>query len=366
MRTLTDLEGAFDLLERHADTYANATDEHMTPVALVALPARPPRRRATSALLGAVAAVAAFTAGVAVLTSNSGSHSPGVGSGGGTPSEGPAPRTFDITLDRSVDMTLLETSASADGTELRFFSRTTEADIDVVADGPATQLTPGLETVEVNGHSAYYSNGAKPAFVQPPDNPATGAVPSPTPPDTRYAPIVVWKYSSSAWLQIVIQGTRPTRDDLLRVARAVRVGPQESLRSAVRVDPTPTGFRLAAIDSLYHEPGDNPPYDRAGNGWFTLLHYARAGGDPVVVEATSVDITANWHGGQSLTVGGRPAYWHSSRHQLDVDAGNGRFVDIRGGDSDSLTDLLSVARATEVTSHPETPSAWFDAKTDLP
>jgi hypothetical protein len=382
MRTLADLDGAFALLEQVADRHRTEADPsapggHRGEVHELIRPIHRQHggrsRLFTSVAVAAVAATVAI--GVVVATSRTG-DSPSTGTGRPDVTPASAPRSYPFTVDPALGLSVVAIRARAENTEVVLVDRASQVWVDTYPADPARQPVAGLQPVEINGHNGYYSDGAQDPFLGAPSAApptAPGADPSrsatPTPPLTRFARTIVWEYTADRWAQVSFQGSTPTKGQLERVARAVRFDGTHPMRSAARISNPPAGLTLVALDITYHEPGDEAPFDAAGADWYTLAQYASdAGDDEVTVEATSSDIMSR-PGGESLRVNGRPASWHPSAKgldgEVDVDAGGGRYFDVRGNGY-SKDRLLAIAATVTVTDHPDDPSQWFVAGAALP
>ena len=363
-RTRADLEAAFALLARAAEEHTgdDAPDapNDTTVVHLQSAP-RTARHRPGWAVVAGAAAVAAAIVATVLLARGDGS---GDGQAAGPPAQ-PAPRTLPLTVDRSLHLTLATASVQADSASVDLVDRHLDAQV-TVAPAHAHQLEPGLTPVIVGRAHGWYTDGTKPVFVQPPDGVGTPAPPTPTPPETRYAPAVVWEYAPDAYAFVIFQGGRPSQAQLLRVARGVHVGGTHVLRSAVALRPGTDGLRLISLGGVYLRSSDPVPSDGQFGPWSTLAQFARPDGSGFTrVEATGVDLTADWRNGEALTVGGRRAYWHPQAHQLDVDWGQGRYLDVARNGA-TKAELITLARAVTLTPYPTEPGKWFDARTALP
>jgi hypothetical protein len=388
MRTVIDLEGAFTLLEGEADDYLLGNAHDPEPTAAIDLPARqsasrrPRRGRAASVASALVAAAAVAALAVAMGPSGSSGHGGDAAGGGPTAvNDGYANRLITVTVDPSLGLTVLEIATSDGETGLELFSAQQHFSVTLVASG--ADVTPGLEPVDVNGETGYYDDGSRPQFVEPARDSSTPAPPTPTPPSSRWVPSVVWPYGRGAWAFVVGEGVGGDKTELIKVARGIRFGAATSIRSAVALDAAPAGTHLAHIDAMYHEPGDNPPYDLTGARWYTSVDYAlddpagssgavdRSGcrsGCGVHIEATSVDTLSN-DGGESTTVGGHPAKWYPDHMRggtaLAVDVGNGRYLNLSAAGY-SKDQLSALAESVTLTDYPTDPTKWFQARTALP
>jgi hypothetical protein len=380
LRTRTDLESAFALLERAADAYQEAADEIVLapgdPTASSVLSPRLPQRanrRKVALSLGVAALVSAVVVGANLLVSWPGGSHGGAGDPGPTATANPltpSSLALPFALDPASGMQIIDVQVSTPTHQkVDLVNRTGLLMLNIYsADGP--QLADGLQPVDINGKPGLYSDGSKLAQIVP--SPATAsASPSPTvsanPP--RGAETIAWRYTPTSLAVLSVQGPQLAKIDLLMVARSMNFGATTTLRSAISVNAAPAGMRLVGYGVTYQILGENPPYDRKSAGWATSFTYRPGTGDNgISIGVTSVGAQVTAANGEPVTVAGHQGYYSAQRHLLTVDLGDGVYLSIAEAPNawnSPLTmtreQLMAVFPNITLTAHLDQPDTWFDA-----
>jgi hypothetical protein len=366
MRTRTDLEGAFALLERVADDYATGA-EAAHPAAVHDLVTRPPepsrRRRNLLTGLSAAAVAAALAVGVTSLvhlTDGSGR------SAGGAPDR--IPLVYEVTVASTLGLMPSGVHAEAGFTQVAFTDGSGPARMIRTFPAGRQPAVDGLPEVTVNGRRGYYSAAGDPFAPAPARSGDLDEVTPGFPPLPAGIHAVVWEYATGRWAEIVLETGTPNRSQLLRVARAVRFTAPQPARSALRLRSRPAGLQLVSVDGA----ASDTPWKTRGMQVRTMLTYWSPDGRRGVYVQLSTEVLRA-SGGQPVEVDGRRGYWHvrrgagTSQTELALDAGPAGTLHVVGARGHwTKKQLAAIARTITVTGHPNEPAQWFDARAALP
>lgn len=362
MRTRADLEGAFGLLEREADTFAAQSPSHSA-----SAEKRPRIPRRVTALVAAVTVVALVGVTVGYLTSRGGPRT--VPSGGGVQLD---PRTVSFSLDPAAGLRVLSVSSdrttqpgqSAQEMDLRD-RRHHHARIDVMP--PNTDIgdqvdklrgvepgepVPGLTNVTINGRPGYYGEFADTSNA--------------TPGSKDFPPkALVFAYAPRAWAWVGTEGAQNTQAELTEIATAIDFGGSTPVRTPFALRGAPKGMQLTSLAVSYTK------------SWDVMADYSPTNDDQhrVIIEAAPLSdprsLTAG--GAVAITVNGHPAYWSKTRHEVRIDAGSGVYVFVKEAAPGAhprytmaRAQLVSIAASVRLASSPEAKRTWFDAEKALP
>lgn len=361
MRTLTDLRGAFALLENDADAYAAHDEidaaEQPSRVFEHAAGRRAGPRHHVGNALSAAALVTALTAGVLVWTSRDEGATPP----GGDP-DAPVPTSLPFRIgDADLEITAanaapgivqVHLSDHGAGLEMNVYSAGAaygESQFPVLQDAGAGEPLPGLTRHDVAGHLGYYGTFGDMSRVTP------GTV------DEIARHDLAWRYAPDSWV-VLYRTTRPVADaEFFRVAESIDFDGRTALRFPVALDAAPPGSRLHGWDTSYRL-GASPiafyePIAPSGDGKHIVINASRVPGVP--------------YPGEPVQVGERTGSWSADDHLLTVVLGTGVTVQVRGAsgtDATSVTEDQAVAIAAGITFAPDfgDPDTWFDVADALP
>jgi hypothetical protein len=383
MRTRSDLETVFAVLERQVDELLNQRQfaepseaiPESRPASFDVLPAtatvvrRPAPRRRALALLATAAMVAAVALGAVQVFGGFGSGAANSG-GIGASSDGLGVTSLAFSIKPSAGQVIAVRVIPGTNVGQTVGHRVQEADVfnsdglyrvHVSGKGVALGVSiGGTTTVDVNGRIGHY--GCLDGRHWPTDFANCGGGK------------LAWQYAPSAWAQV--WGYKATETNLLRLARAVDFAHPMQLRTPISLRTAPPGLTLADAEVDYQSDDANGPQDKPDPaGWGFVIDYGPDNSSSHVLFNVGPGNVGKFNQtGQPVTIDGRSAWWYTAirhtgdtpSHELYLDAAHNVQILIAMPASWTLSQARSLAAGITVTAHPDQPDTWPTMSQALP